>query len=84
MIYYAIKQQLQMGYEETVILNFTSTMSSFLSVKEQFNNIVDDQFVYRVYQLEKTDFDVLKKCSNHTNDRQTMLFQFIDRGSVMV
>lgn len=84
MIYYAIKQQLQMGYKETVILNLTSTMSSFLSVKEQFNNIVDDQFVYKVYQLEKADFDVLKKCSNHTDDRQTMLFQFIDRGSVMV
>ena len=83
MIYYAIVQRLSSGYKETVILNCAVSESSFLAMYEQMNNIVDDEYSYRVHRLSESDHKTLKSCSNHTDDRQTMLFQFIDRGSVL-
>lgn len=83
MIYYAIKRKLSSGYAEQVILNCSTSQSSFLAVHEQFNNIVDDQYSYKVYRLSESDHRTLKACSNHTDERQTMLGNFIDRGSII-
>tara|TARA_R110002072_G_scaffold1582_4_gene13172 strand:+ start:1057 stop:1401 length:345 start_codon:yes stop_codon:yes gene_type:complete len=83
MIYYAIVQRLSSGYKETVILNCAVSESSFLAMYEQMNNIVDDQYSYKVHRLSESDHKTLRSCSNHTDERQTMLFQFIDRGSIL-
>ena len=83
MFYYAIKQSLSSGYKETVILNCTTSEIVFNSIKKDFNNFPDDQYTYEVYKLDKSDYETLKACSNHTGSRQTMLGNFIDRGSIL-
>lgn len=83
MIYYAIKQSLSNDYEERVILNCTTNEVVFNSIKKDFNGLSDDQYTYKVYRIDKSDYDTLKACSNHTGERQTMLGNFIDRGSIL-
>jgi hypothetical protein len=83
MFYYAIKQSLINDYEEKVIVNSTFIQSSMVIIYEQLNNFSDDQYTYKVYRLNKNDYETLKACSNHTGERQTMLGNFIDRGSVL-
>lgn len=83
MIYYAIKQQLSSSYEEMIILNCTTSEVVFNSVKKSIDKLSDDQYTYKVYRLDKSDYNTLKECSNHTGERQTMLGNFIDRGSVL-
>ncbi len=83
MIYYAIKQSLSSGYKETVILNCTTSEIVFSCVKKSINNLSDDQYTYKVYRLDKSDYNTLKEYSNHTGERQTMLGNFIDRGSIL-
>ena len=81
MIYYAIKQSV--SYKETIVLNIAVSESSFKIMYEQLDGLKEDQFTFKVYRLTKSDFDVLKNCSNHNDTRQTMLFQFSDRGSIL-
>jgi len=83
MIYYAIVRSLSSEYGKTVMLNCTTTESSFLAMYEQMNNIVDDQYSYKVHRLSESDHKTLKSYSNHTDERQTMFSHFMDRGSVL-
>ena len=83
MIYYAIKQKLSFDFNETVILNCTKHKMFFACVQKDLQNLSDDKYRYKVYQLDKSDYTTLKECSNHTGERQTMLGNFIDRGSVL-
>lgn len=83
MIYYAIKQSLSSGYKETVILNCTKHKMFFACLQKDLQDLYDDQYTYKVYELDKNDYETLKTCSNHTGSRQTMLGNFIDRGSIL-